>query len=67
MNDKGRWTIAAEAVVSETKIALQTVFDELNQGQKKKLLKSDRVKKLVKQYGARVEEMLNECSYIDSL
>ena len=55
MNDKGRWTIAAEAVVSETKIALQTVFDELNQGQKKKLLKSDRVKKLVKQYGVRVE------------
>ena len=55
MNDKGRWTIAAEAVVSETKIALQTVFDELNQGQKKKLLKSDKIKKLVEQYGIVVE------------
>lgn len=55
MNDKGRWTIAAETVVSKTKIALQTVFDELNQGQKKKLLKSDRVKKLVEQYGVVVE------------
>ena len=55
MSEKGKWTVAAEAVAAETKTALQTVFDELNQGQKKKLLKSDKVKKLVEQYGVVVE------------
>ena len=51
MSDKGKWTLAAETVAAETKTALQTIFDELNQGQKKKLLKSDKIKKLVEQYG----------------
>ena len=55
MSEKGKWTVAAEAVATKTKIALQTIFDELNQGQKKKLLKSDKVKKLVEQYGIVVE------------
>ncbi len=50
MSDKGRWTLAAEAVAAETKIALQTVFDELNQGQQKKLLKSPEVKALFDRY-----------------
>lgn len=50
MSDKGRWTLAAEAVAAETKIALQTVFDELNQGQQKKLLKSPVVKALFERY-----------------
>lgn len=50
MSDKGRWTLAAEAVAAETKIALQTVFDNLNQGQQKKLLKSPEVKALFDRY-----------------
>ena len=50
MSDKGRWTLAAEAVAAETKTALQTVFDNLNQGQQKKLLKSPEVKALFERY-----------------
>lgn len=50
MSDKGKWTVAAEAVAAETKIALQTVFDELNQGQQKKLLKSPEVRALFDRY-----------------
>lgn len=50
MSDKGKWTVAAEAVAAETKIALQTVFDELNQGQQKKLLKSPEVRALFERY-----------------
>ena len=29
---KGKWTTAAEAVAADTKSALQTVYDALNQG-----------------------------------
>lgn len=50
MSDKGRWTLAAEAVAAETKIALQTVYDNLNQGQQKKLLKSPEVRALFERY-----------------
>ena len=50
MSDKGKWTVAAEAVTAETKIALQTVFDNLNQGQQKKLLKSPEVRALFDRY-----------------
>lgn len=50
MSDKGKWTVAAEAVAAETKIALQTIFDELNQGQQKKLLKSPEVRALFERY-----------------
>lgn len=50
MSDKGKWTTAAEAVAAETKIALQTVFGNLNQGQQKKLLKSPEVRALFDRY-----------------
>ena len=50
MSDKGRWTLAAEAVAAETKTALQTVYDNLNQGQQKKLLKSPEVRALFERY-----------------
>ena len=50
MSEKGKWTVAAEAVAAETKTALQTVFDNLNQGQQKKLLKSPEVKALFDRY-----------------
>ena len=36
---------------SATKSALQTVYDALNQGQKKKIIKNDAVKKLFDLYG----------------
>lgn len=50
MSDKGKWTAAAETVAAETKTALQTVFDNLNQGQQKKLLKSPEVRALFDRY-----------------
>lgn len=39
------------AVKSETQVALQTVYDGLNQGQKKKILKNEAVKALFDKYG----------------
>lgn len=50
MSEKGKWTVAAETVAAETKTALQTVFDNLNQGQQKKLLKSPEVRALFERY-----------------
>jgi hypothetical protein len=40
---------------SETKSALQLIFDNLNQGQRKKLLKNEEVKRLLKFHGV-IEE-----------
>lgn len=40
---------------SETKSALQLIFDNLNQGQRKKLIKNEEVKRLLKFYGV-IEE-----------
>ena len=45
-----KWTDAAEAKKSETRDALQTVFDALNKGQRKKLLKDEKVKALFDLY-----------------
>lgn len=38
-------------VISDTKTALQTVFDALNQGQQKKLLDDETVAALLARYG----------------
>jgi Fe2+ or Zn2+ uptake regulation protein len=35
----------------ETRIALQTVYDTLNQGQRKKIVKDESVKELFDRYG----------------
>lgn len=40
---------------SETKDALQTVYDELNNGQRKKLLKNDKIKVLFERYGVVID------------
>lgn len=40
----------------EVKEALQTVYDELNQGQRKKLLKSEVVKAMFDRYGVVTDE-----------
>ena len=39
------------AIKTETQTALQTVFDELNHGQQKKILKNEEIVKLFKRYG----------------
>lgn len=44
------------AVKEETKNALQTVYDSLNQGQQKKLVKDEKVKALFDRYGVNYEE-----------
>lgn len=44
-----------KAVKSETKAALQLILDNLNQGQRKKLIKNEEVKRLLKFYGV-IEE-----------
>jgi len=41
-------------VVTETKAALQTIYDALNQGQKQKILKNESVKVLFDRYGVEV-------------
>lgn len=40
----------ADAVMSETQEALQTLFDELNKGQQKKVLKNEEIKALFDRY-----------------
>ena len=42
---------AVEKCKNETKEALQTEYDELNNGQQKKILKNDTVKALFDRYG----------------
>ena len=39
------------AVKDETRIALQTVYDSLNHGQQKQIVKDDKVKALFDRYG----------------
>jgi hypothetical protein len=48
---ENKWQDKADIVVSETKAALQTVYDALNQGQQKKILKDEAVKELFDRYG----------------
>lgn len=52
---KSELTNAVEAARAETKAALQTVYDALNHGQQKKLLKDEKVKKLFDLYGVDYE------------
>jgi hypothetical protein len=42
------------AVKEETKNALQEVYNELNNGQQKKLLKNENIKALFERYGVEV-------------
>ena len=48
---ENKWQDKADVVVSETRDALQLVFDSLNQGQQKKILKEENVKALFDLYG----------------
>lgn len=42
---------AVQMVKTETRNALQTVYNELNQGQQKKIVKDEKVKALFERYG----------------
>lgn len=48
---KSELTAAVEAAKTETRNALQMVYDSLNQGQQKKILKEEAVKELFDRYG----------------
>lgn len=43
--------IKTDNVVNETKEALQTVYDSLNHGQQKQIVKDEKVKTLFDRYG----------------
>ena len=47
---------AVAAAKAETKNALQIVYDSLNQGQQKKIVKDEAVKALFELYGVAYEE-----------
>ena len=47
---------AAENAKAETKSALQTVYNALNQGQQKKIVKNEAVKALFDLYGVEYSE-----------
>ena len=53
---KKELTAAVEQAKSETKAALQTVYDSLNQGQQKKIVKDEAVKALFDLYGVEYGE-----------
>lgn len=48
---KTELTAAVEAAKAETRNALQTVYDALNSGQQKKIVKDEKVKELFDRYG----------------
>lgn len=43
--------LKTDAIVNETKVALQTMYDALNQGQQKKIIKNKEVAELFERYG----------------
>ena len=49
-------TTAVSEAKAQTKNALQTVYDALNQGQQKKIVKDDNVRALFELYGVKCEE-----------
>lgn len=52
---KAELNTKTQAVIDNTTEALQTVFDALNQGQQKKILKNEKVKTLFDRYGVKYE------------
>ena len=53
---KQELTAAVQAVKTETKDALQALYNELNYGQRKKLIKNETVKTLLDRYGVEYSE-----------
>lgn len=48
---KNKWKDKATVVANDTTVALQTVYDSLNQGQQKQIVKVPEVKELFDRYG----------------
>ena len=48
---KAELTTKTDSAITETRDALQTVYDTLNQGQQKKIVKDEKVKALFDRYG----------------
>lgn len=53
---KAELTAAVDAAKLETKNALQTIYDALNHGQQKKIVKDEKVKTLFDLYGVEYSE-----------
>ena len=53
---KQELTAAVDATMVETREILQTIYDALNQGQQKKLLKDEKVKAYFDIYGVTYKE-----------
>lgn len=53
---RGELKQKTDRAVNETRDALQTVYDALNQGQQKKIVKDDAVKALFDRYGVQYSE-----------
>lgn len=53
---KNELNAVVEAARAETRAALQTVYDSLNHGQQKKIVKEEKVKSLFDLYGVEYEE-----------
>lgn len=47
---------AVQTVKDETRVALQTMYDALNQGQRKKLASNPAVRVHLERYGVEIEE-----------
>ena len=52
---KEKLTSAVDAAKGETRDALQTMYDALNKGQKKQIVKNEAVKTLFDRYGVSYE------------
>lgn len=48
---ENRWQDRADVIRDDTKSALQLIYNSLNQGQQKKILKDEQVKELFDRYG----------------
>ena len=53
---KTELTAAVDAAKSETRDSLQTIYDTMNQGQKKQIVKDESVKALFDRYGVEYHE-----------
>lgn len=49
--NKRELKIKTEQIILDTKNALQTVYDALNRGQQKQIIKNEKVKELFDRYG----------------
>ena len=53
---KSELNAAVQAMKEETRNALQTMYDELNHGQQKQIVKNEKVKTLFDRYGVEYTE-----------